>query len=36
MGISPLKCMLGLAGIGVLYAILQIKKDGVSAWEYLS
>lgn len=23
----------GLIGIGVLYAVLQIKKDGVSAWE---
>lgn len=34
MGISIGQSIFGLIGIGILYAILQIKdKDGVAAWE---
>jgi len=36
IGNSPLKCTLGIIGVGILYAILQMKKNGVSAWEYLN
>ena len=35
LGISPGRALVGLAGFAILYGILQIKKDGVSAWEYL-
>jgi hypothetical protein len=35
IGLSPFRALLGLTGIGILFAVLQIKKDGVSAWEYL-
>jgi len=27
--------ILGLAGVGILFAVLQIKKDKVSSWENL-
>jgi hypothetical protein len=33
VGLGIGQCILGLAGIGVLYAILQIKQDGISAWD---
>jgi hypothetical protein len=33
LGIGP--SILGLLGIVILYAILQIKKDGKTAWENL-
>lgn len=36
IGISPIKASVGFAGFLILYVILQIKKDGVSAWSYLS
>ncbi|MEO3404707.1 hypothetical protein AAFN85_12445 [Mucilaginibacter sp. CAU 1740] len=32
---SVIKALLGLAGFPVLYGILQIKKNDVSAWDYL-
>ena len=35
IGLSPVSAILGLVGFGILYAILQITKDGVSAWDYL-
>lgn len=35
IGISPIRASLGLAGFLVLYGILQIKQDGISAWSYL-
>jgi hypothetical protein len=35
IGISPVRCVLGLIGIAILYGILQIKNDGISAWENL-
>jgi hypothetical protein len=35
IGISPIRASLGFAGFLILYGILQIKKDGVSAWSYL-
>jgi len=34
-GISPLGAYLGLAGLPMLFGILQIKKNGRSTWEYL-
>ena len=34
-GISLLRCTVGLLGLLVLYGILQIKRDGVSAWDNL-
>ncbi|MEO6851033.1 MAG: hypothetical protein ABI203_07700 [Mucilaginibacter sp.] len=35
IGISPIRSLLGLIGFGILYGILQIKEEGVSAWSYL-
>jgi len=35
IGISPMRALIGLAGFAILYAILQIKKDGISAWQNL-
>ena len=35
MGTSVLQTSIGLAGIIVLYAILRIKNNGVSAWDNL-
>lgn len=35
IGISLIQAIFGLIGILVLYAILQIKRDGVSAWRNL-
>jgi hypothetical protein len=35
LGISLIKCTVGLIGFLILYGILQIKQDGVSAWENL-
>jgi hypothetical protein len=34
IGISPIAPFLGLTSIAVLYAILQIKRNGISAWTY--
>ncbi len=34
-GIDPLQSVFGLVGVGVLFAILQIKRNSVSAWENL-
>ena len=36
VGISPTACIIGLIGLPVLYGILQIKKGGVSAWDYMN
>jgi uncharacterized protein YacL len=36
IGISLTRSIIGLLGFTLLYAILQIKKDGVSAWNYLN
>ena len=33
VGLGIGQCILGLAGIGILYAILQIKQDDISAWD---
>lgn len=35
IGLGIAQSLLGLIGIGVLYAIFQIKRDGISAWENL-
>jgi hypothetical protein len=35
LGIPILKSLLGLCGIIVLYAVLQIKQEGNTAWEQL-
>ena len=35
IGIGVLQSIWGLVGIAVLYGVLQIKKDNVSAWENL-
>jgi hypothetical protein len=35
IGLGIGQCMLGLIGIAVLYGILQIKQDNVSAWDNL-
>jgi len=35
VGISPLGSLFGLAGVAILYGILQIKKNGIAAWNYL-
>ncbi len=35
IGVKPLVCMASFVGIGILYAILQIKKGGRSTWYYL-
>ena len=34
-GVPMLMALLGIAGIAVLFAILQIKKHGISAWKTL-
>ncbi len=33
MGVEISQIIMGLVGIAILYAILQIKQDGRSAWE---
>jgi len=35
IGISLIKCTIGLIGFLILYGILQIKRDGISAWDNL-
>ena len=35
LGISVTRSVIGLIGFAILYGILQIKKDGVAAWQYL-
>lgn len=35
IGISIGASLLGLVGVGILYAILQIKQEGKTAWENL-
>ncbi|WP_177209052.1 hypothetical protein [Bizionia echini] len=35
IGISVKQSLLGLLGIVVLYAVFQIKKNAVPAWDYL-
>ena len=35
IGISAAQSVFGLAGIAILYGILQIKKDNVTAWQNL-
>lgn len=35
IGMGVGKSILGLAGLGILYAILQIKENNVSAWKNL-
>jgi hypothetical protein len=35
IGLGVVQSLLGLVGIGVLYGVLQIKKDNVSAWANL-
>lgn len=34
-GLGLLQSFYGLVGIGALFAVLQIKKNDVSAWENL-
>lgn len=35
IGLGIGQSLFGLVGIAVLYGVLQIKKDNVSAWDYL-
>jgi hypothetical protein len=35
VGSNPGQAILGLAGIAILYGILQIKKDNITTWEHL-
>jgi hypothetical protein len=35
MGLGDGQSFIGLVGIVILYGILQIKKDGITAWENL-
>ncbi|MCB0403117.1 MAG: hypothetical protein KDD41_13600 [Flavobacteriales bacterium] len=35
IGLGIGQSVMGLVGIGILYGILQIKKNGESAWEHL-
>lgn len=35
LGLGIGTSMFGLAGIAILYGILQIKQDGVAAWDHL-
>jgi hypothetical protein len=35
IGLGVSQSILGLVGIGILYGILQIKQDNVSAWDNL-
>ena len=35
IGISPSRCIIGLAGILILYGVFQIKSEGVSGWDNL-
>lgn len=35
LGLGVGTSLFGLVGIAILYGILQIKKDGVTAWENL-
>ena len=35
IGIGLIQCFLGLAGIAVLYGVMQIEKNRVSAWQNL-
>ena len=35
IGISPISCFIGLLGFAILYGILQIKQNGVTAWSNL-
>ncbi len=36
IGVSIVGSLLGLSGIVILYGVFQIKKNGVSAWDYLT
>ena len=36
VGLPPMPCIVGLLSIPILYAILQIKKGGISAWDYMN
>ena len=33
MGLGIASSLSGLVGVGILYGILQLEKDGVNAWE---
>ena len=35
LGLPIVQCLLGLVGIGVLFGILQIRKNDVSAWDQM-
>ncbi len=35
IGLSVTQSLIGLAGIAILYAVLQIRKNEISAWEQL-
>nr|WP_299000086.1 hypothetical protein [uncultured Allomuricauda sp.] len=35
IGLGLGTALFGLAGVAILYGILQIKKDGISAWDNL-
>lgn len=35
IGLGIFQSLMGLVGIGILYGILQIKQNGVSAWDSL-
>ncbi len=36
VGLPPTPCIVGLLSIPILYGILQIKKGGISAWDYMN
>ncbi len=35
IGIDIGQCIMGLAGIAILYGVLKMRKDGVSGWDSL-
>jgi hypothetical protein len=35
IGLGVVQSILGLAGVAILYGVLQIKKDNISAWSNL-
>ena len=35
LGIGLTRSLIGVIGFAIFYGILQIKKDGLSAWQYL-
>jgi hypothetical protein len=35
IGLEPVQAISGLIGVAILYAILQIKRDGITAWSQM-